>query len=80
VGTKRELSNTAKLSVFKWIFVLILTYGYESWVMTERIFTQVQTPKLRFSRRVHDVTKGRAPGARNKFVVSIFEPSCFGIK
>jgi len=28
--TKRELSNNAKLSVFKSVFVPILTYGHES--------------------------------------------------
>ena len=37
VATKRELSNTAKLSVFESIFLPILTYGHESWVMTKRI-------------------------------------------
>jgi len=36
VVTKLELSNTAKLSVFKSVFVPILTYGRESWAMTER--------------------------------------------
>jgi len=59
VATKRELSNTVKLSVFKSIFVPILSYDHESWVMTERILTQVQTPKLGFLRRVHGVTQGR---------------------
>jgi len=29
--TKRELLNTTKLSVFKLVFVLIFTYGHESW-------------------------------------------------
>ena len=58
VVTKRKLSNTIKLSVFKSIFVLILTFGHESWVMTERILTQVQAPKLGIFRRVHGVTKG----------------------
>jgi len=48
VVTKRELSNTAKLSVCKSVFVPILTYGHESWVMTERIPTQVQEPKSFF--------------------------------
>jgi len=38
--TKRELSNTAKLSVFKSVFVPILTYDPESWVMTEIILSQ----------------------------------------
>jgi len=31
------LSNTAKLSVFKWVFVPILTFDHEFLVMTERI-------------------------------------------
>ena len=39
VVTKRE-SNTVKLSVCKSVFVPILTYGLESWVMTE-IMSQV---------------------------------------
>ena len=37
--TKRELSNTAKLSVFKSVFIPILTYGHESWVKTENIIS-----------------------------------------
>jgi len=56
VVTKRELSNTIKLSVFKSVFVPILSYGHESWVMTERILTQVQAPEMGFLRRVHGVT------------------------
>jgi len=48
VATKRELSNTAKLSAFKSVFVPILTYGHESWVMIERILAQVQEPNLDF--------------------------------
>ena len=54
--TKRQFSNTAKLSVFKLVFVLILTYGHESWVMTERILIQVQAPEMGFLRRVRDMT------------------------
>ena len=59
VVTKRELSNTVKLSVFKSVFVPIFTYGRESSVMTERILTQVQAPKLGFLRRLHGVIKWR---------------------
>ena len=37
---KREISRKeAKLLVFKSIFVPILTYGHEFWVMTERVQT-----------------------------------------
>ena len=56
VVSKRELSHTAKLSVYKSIFVPILTYGHEPWVMTERVVSQVQSTEMGFLRRVHDVT------------------------
>ena len=58
VATKRELSNAGKLLVFKSIFVPILTYSHVSWVMTERILTQVDAPKIGFLRRVHGVATG----------------------
>jgi len=48
VTTKQALSNTAKLSVFKMVLVPIFSYGHESWVMTERILTQAQAPKMGF--------------------------------
>jgi len=57
VVTKRELSNTTKLSVFRSVFVPILTNGHESRVMTERILTQVQATEMGFLRRVHGVTR-----------------------
>jgi len=56
VVTKRELLNTAKLSVFESVFVPIHTNGHESWVMTERILSQVQMAEMGFLRRVHGVT------------------------
>jgi len=59
VVTKWELSNTAKLSIFKSVFVPILTYGHEYWVITERILTQVQASEMGFLRRLHGVTQGR---------------------
>ena len=52
VVTKRELSNTAKLSVFKSFFVPIVTYGHESWVMAERKLSQVQAEEMGFLQRV----------------------------
>ena len=53
---KRELSKKAKLSIFKAVFVPILTYGHESWVMTERMRSQVQASEMRFLRRIEVVT------------------------
>jgi len=45
VVTKRELSTTAKLSVFKLAFAPILTYDHESWVIT---VSQVQAAEMGF--------------------------------
>ena len=38
------------------LFVPILTYGHESWVMTERMRSQVQASEMRFLRRIEGVT------------------------
>ena len=56
VVAKRELSNTAKLSVFKSVIVPIPICGHESWVMTEGILSQVQAAEIGFLRRVYGVT------------------------
>ena len=48
VVTKREHSNTAKLSVFKLVCVPVPPYGHESWLMTERILSQVQAVEWDF--------------------------------
>ena len=56
VVMKRELSKKAKLSIFKTVFVPILTYGHESWVITERMRSQVQASEMRFLRRIEGVT------------------------
>ena len=53
---KRELSKKAKLSIFKAVFVPILSYGPESWVMTKRVQSQVQAFEMRFLRRIEGVT------------------------
>jgi len=39
VITKQEICSTTKLSVFETVFVPIITYGHESWVMTKRVLT-----------------------------------------
>ena len=56
VAMKRELSKKAKLSVFKTVFVPILTYGHESLVMTERVRSQVQASEMEFLRKIDGVT------------------------
>ena len=47
-ATKRELSNTAKFSVFKSPFLSLLTYGNESLVISERFLSQVHAGEMGF--------------------------------
>ena len=56
VVMKQELSKKAKLSIFRAVFVPILTYGHESWVMTKRVRSQVQASKMRFLGKIEGVT------------------------
>ena len=53
---KRELSKKAELSIFRTVFVPILTYGHESWVITERVRSQVQASEMRFLQSIEGVT------------------------
>ena len=41
--------------MFKSVFVLILTYGHESWVMTERVRSQMQMFEIRFLQKIKGV-------------------------
>ena len=44
------------LSIFKTVSVPILTYGHESWVMTERVRSQVQAFEMRLLQKIEEVT------------------------
>ena len=52
----RELSQKAKLSIYRSIFVPTLTYGHEGWVMTERTRSRIQSVEMGFFRRVASVS------------------------
>ncbi|KAK3532757.1 hypothetical protein QTP86_028126 [Hemibagrus guttatus] len=52
VVVKKELSRKAKLSIYQSIYVPILTYGHEFWVMTKRIRYRIQAAEMSFLRRV----------------------------
>ena len=52
VVVKKELSRKAKLSIYRSIFVPILTYGHELWVVTERTRSRIQAAEMGFLRRV----------------------------
>ena len=80
VVTKRELSNTAKFSVFKSVFFPILTFGHESWIITERILSQLQAGERGFLRRVH---RDKVRSCENRTALPILfsesrDPSCVG--
>ena len=53
---KQELPKKAKFAVFHSIFVPILTYGHESWVMTERMRSPVQAFQIRFLHKIQGTT------------------------
>ena len=56
VVMKRESSKNAKLSIFKAVFIPILTYGHESWVsVIKRVRSQVQASEKRFLQRIEEV-------------------------
>ncbi|TWW71143.1 hypothetical protein D4764_17G0006260 [Takifugu flavidus] len=52
VASARDLSQKAKLSIYRLIFIATLTYGHELWVMTERTRSRVQAAEMSFLRRV----------------------------
>ena len=52
VVVKKELSRKAKLSIYRSIYVPILTYGHELWVVTERTRSRIQAAEMSFLRRV----------------------------
>uniref|UniRef100_A0A8C6M4A0 Reverse transcriptase domain-containing protein n=1 Tax=Nothobranchius furzeri TaxID=105023 RepID=A0A8C6M4A0_NOTFU len=49
---KRELSQKARLSIYRSIYVPILTYGHELWVMTESTRSRIKAVEMSFLRRV----------------------------
>ncbi|TWW67219.1 hypothetical protein D4764_02G0002600 [Takifugu flavidus] len=52
VVVKKELSRKAKLSIYRSIYVPVLTYGHQRWVMTERTRSRIQAAEMSFLRRV----------------------------
>lgn len=52
IVVKRELSQKAKLSIYRSIYIPTLTYGHELWVVTERMRSRVQAAEMSFLRRV----------------------------
>ena len=57
VVSNTRLSQEAKLAVFKTLYRPILTYGQESWILTERTRSRVQAAEMRFLRKIMGVTR-----------------------
>ncbi|KAL0152538.1 hypothetical protein M9458_052261 [Cirrhinus mrigala] len=71
VVVKKELSCKAKLSIYRSIYILTLTYGHELWVMTERIRSRIQAAEMSFLRHLHSAHHGypaSTPGQGTKKV------------
>ena len=56
VVLKRELCTKAKLSIFRSVYVPILTYGHECWIMNEKVRSRVQAAEMGFLRRISGLT------------------------
>ena len=56
VVLKLELCTKAKLYVFRSVFALILTYGHECWIMTERVRSRVQVAEMGFLQKVRGLS------------------------
>ena len=52
VVLKRELCTKAKLFIFRSVYVPILTYGHECWIMNEKVRSRVQAAEMGFLRRI----------------------------
>ena len=52
VVLKRELCTKAKLSIFRSVYVPVLTYGHECWIMNEKVRSRVQAAEMGFLRRI----------------------------
>ena len=56
VVLKRELCTKAKLFIFRSVYVPILTYGHECWIMNEKVRSRVQGAEMGFLRRISGLT------------------------
>lgn len=53
----RTVSTEALVSIFKAVYRSSLTYGHETWILTERTRSRVQAAEMRFLRRIVGVTR-----------------------
>ena len=46
----------AKLTIFRSVYVPILTYGHECWILNEKVRSRVQAAEMGFLRRINGLT------------------------
>ena len=56
VVLKRELCTRARLSIFRSVYVPILTYGRECWIVNEKVRSRVQAAEMGFLLRISGLT------------------------
>lgn len=54
---KREITKKTKLAVYKSTFVPTLTYGCESWALTKKHKSKLQSMEMRFLRKIENKTR-----------------------
>lgn len=54
---KREVGRDVKLHIFKSVYLPILLYGAESWIMTDRQKSRVTAAEMKFLRRIAGKTR-----------------------
>lgn len=55
--SRREITKDTKLKVFKSIYRPILTYGCETWVLSQRMRSKLQACEMKYLRKVRGVTR-----------------------
>lgn len=70
---KREVSQKTKLTVYKTIFRPTMTYGCESWVLTQKMKLRLEATEMKYLRRVKGVSlrdKIRSSQIRAELVIN----------